>query len=424
MKKYIFNIAVVLLALASFSACSDDDGKGGSGGGTPMVRYVRPCDVSISDSLLTGGYLGSQIAIIGENLAGVNAIYFNDQKAKLNPNFVTDNAIIVTIPSGIPGIKEDLIKLYANRDSCYYTFETLVPAPTVSSMACEYVSDGDIAYIQGLYFVNDELTPLTVTFSDGLEAEIISQDLNNLAVRVPAGARPGPVTVTSVYGAAESALWFRDNRNIILDFNNGNYPDYDYFFGWHGGKGVASDGGINGNYLILSGGIDKAGGTADGDFCFDRWTYTPDDPDFLDASDLDKYVLKFEAQVLGDWSAAAFQVIFTGVDEVWLNWQSNADWPQYADTHGGNETWKRSTSYPRGLWAPWTATGSFSTEDWITVTIPMKDFVYDIDGAKLKAANGPGHYSGITLFVGAGGTEGIACAPTFHIDNVRVVEAQ
>lgn len=87
MKKYILNIAIVLLALVSFNSCSDDDDKGGSGGGTPVVRYIRPCDATISDSLLTSGYLGTQIAIIGENLSKVNKVYFNDQKAKLKPEF-------------------------------------------------------------------------------------------------------------------------------------------------------------------------------------------------------------------------------------------------------------------------------------------------------------------------------------------------
>jgi hypothetical protein len=418
MKKYIFNIAIVLLALASFSSCSDDDDNGGSGGGTPVVRYVRPCDATISDSLLTGGYLGAQIAIIGENLSGVNAIYFNDQKAKLNPNYVTNNAIIVTIPSGIPAEKEDLIKLYTKGDSCYYAFETLVPAPTVNTMTCEYVDEGDIAYIQGLYFIHEDANPLTVTFTGGVEGEIISYDLTNIAVRVPAGAEVGPVQVTSVYGTSESSFYFRDNRNIILDFDT-LFPDGGYNHGWHAGSGYSTDGGLTGcgQYLIFTGEMDDDKWD-DSKFAYERWTYRQTDADFFDTNNLDNYVLKFEVNIPDVWSAAALQVIFTGASEVWMNWQETSN--------GGNpnNAYVSDSSYPRALWIPWADTGSYVTDGWITVTISMSDFKYAIDGTNLNKVNGAGHYSGITLFVNGGGVTGTPCTPTFHIDNVRVVEAE
>jgi hypothetical protein len=406
-------------ALVAFNSCSDDDDNGGSGNGTPVVRYVRPCDAEVADSLLTGAYLGNQIAIIGENLSGVNKIYFNDQKAKLNPNFVTNNAIIVTIPAGIPGEKQDLIKLYTNNDSCYYTFETLVPPPSPRTMTYEYVKDGDIAYIQGLYFINEEANPLTVTFPGNLQGEIISQDINNIAVRVPVGAESGPVLVTSVYGTGRSYFDFRDQRNIILDFDT-TFPEGYYYHGWHGGTGYGTEDGINGQYLIMSGevkvGEDGSTSTSDAAFCYDRWPYRKTDPDVFNANNLDKYALKFEVNVK-DWSAAALQIIFNGPSDVWLNWQETSN--------GGNpnESWKWSESYPRALWMPWTESGVYSSEGWITVTIPMSDFKYGINGASVKA-NPAGHYAGITLFVGGGGVAGTTCTPTFHIDNVRVVEAQ
>lgn len=426
MRKHIIKLTFILLAIAGFSACKTDDidVNNPDQGGKPVVRYVRPCNAAVSDSLLSAAFLGNKIAIIGENLAGVRSIYFNDIKASLNPNFVTDDAIIITVPSDIPGVKQDLIRLYTKNDSSYYTFETKVPAPTVISMTCEYVADGDIAAFQGTYFVNDGGTPLKVTFSGGLEAEIISSDLNNINVRVPDGAQPGPVTVTSVYGETESTLWFRDNRNIILDFNNGNYPDYDYYFGWHGGKGVSTANGVDGNYLILSGAIDESGGTEDGDFCYDRWTYTPEDADFVDATALDKYVLKFEVNVKDIWSSAAMQFIFTGADEVWINWQNNAAWPEYASSHGGNENWKRDAAYPRLLWKPWTTNTEFETGGWITVSLPMDEAKYNYIGTAIQAM-GAGHYSGLTIWVGAGfdsnATQKTACNPTMWIDNVRIV---
>ncbi|KAA6300683.1 MAG: hypothetical protein EZS26_003171 [Candidatus Ordinivivax streblomastigis] len=419
MRRYILNIAIATLTIVSFDGCDKDDEESGSNGGIPVVRYVRPCDETVSDSLLLSAYLGDKIAIIGEHLAGVNKIYFNDQKVKLNPNFVTDNAIILTIPSGIPDEKQDLIKLYTANDSCYYTFETKVPVPTINSMTCEYIKEGDITYIQGLYFVNDDATPLKVTFSGGVEAEIVEQDLNNLAVRVPVGAEVGPVTVTSVYGTTKSSFWYRDDRNIILNFNDDDFPDYGYFFGWHGGKGTSTENGVNGPYLIFSGSMDDETWD-DGSFGYERWTYLPTDPDFFDAGKVENYVLKFEVNVLDTWSAAALQVIFTGADDVMLNWQNGNGltfaW-ESANSYLSDETW------PRMLWNPWAATGSFKTNGWITVTIPMTDCKYNGKGAA-AAIKGAGHYSGITLFVQGGGVKGAACTPTFHIDNVRIVPAK
>lgn len=415
MKIYILNI-LTFLTIFSFSSCSDDDNGKNGGGGTPMVRYVRPCDATISDSLLVGAYLGERIAIIGENLTNVNKIYFNDQKAKLNPNFVTDNAIIITIPSGIPSEKKDLIKLYTNNDSCYYSFETKVPAPTGKSMTCEYVADGEIAYIQGLYFVHENANPLRVTFPGDIDGEIISHDVNNIAVRVPQGAQSGPLTITSVYGSKESYFNFRDERNLILDFDT-LYPSGGYNYGWHAGAGYGTDNGISGQYLIFKGAMtDKT--WDDSNFGYERWTYLPTDPDFFNANKMEKYVLKFEVNIPDVWSSSALQVIFTGAADVWMNW----DYPS-----GGNpnNAYVSNDAFPRALWMPWTQASdkTYATDGWITVTIPMTEFKYNRNGGTAKL-NPAGHYSGITLFVNGGGVEGADCNPTFHIDNVRVVEAE
>lgn len=422
MKKYSFKIIVALLALLSLSACNDNTNEWTTGG-TPVVRYVRPCDVAASDSLLVGGYLGSKIAIIGESLAGVNKIYFNDQKASLNPNMVTDNAIIVSIPSTIPGIKEDLIKLYTSTDSCYFTFETVVPAPTVNSMNCEYVEAGNVAHINGLYFVNDETSPLTVTFTGGVQGEIVSSDFNNIDVVVPEGAKSGPITVTSVYGSAVSSLWFRDNRNIIANFNPDDYPDYFYYFGWHGASGVSDENGVNGYHLVINGDGKELTNDSwdDGFLSWEKWTYLPTDPDFFDAGKVDDYVCKFEVKVLGDWSCKALQVIFTGATDVMLNWQ-NGNGLTYNPKYGAANGYVSDSEYPRALWQPWTATDDkiYSNEDWVTVSIPMKDFKYGPSGESL-VPNGPGHYSGLTLFLNGGGVTGTPCNATMWIDNVRIV---
>lgn len=411
MNKYIISIAVVAVSWSVFSSCSDDDENKGE---TPVVRYVRSCDEAKSDSLLSSAYLGAKIALIGENLGGVTQIYFNDKRAKLNPSFVTENAIILNVPSDIPGLKEDVIRLHAGDRICEYTFETKVPEPSVKSMTCEYVQAGDMAHIQGMYFVNDEGTPLKVMFSGDVEGEIVASDLTNISVKVPEGAEEGPIRVVSVYGTGESSLHFRDGRNLILDFDT-LFPDGGYHHGWHKGYGYGTENGVRGQYLIFHGEMEDDKWD-DSNFGYERWTYRKDDPDFFDAGNPDKYVLKFEVNVPDVWSSSAFQFIFTGADEVWMNWQE--------ESTGGNpnNAYAASKEYPRALWMPWSATGSYSTDGWITVTIPMTEFCYNADGETV-AVKGAGHYSGLSLLVnGTGGVTGTPCTPTFYIDNVRVVE--
>jgi len=426
MKKYIYKISVAILALGAFFACEDAPSRfDGYTGGKPVIRYIRPCDATVSDSLLSSAFLGNQIAVIGDQLADVNAIYFNDQKAKLNPEFVTNNSIIVTIPNGIPSIKQDIIKFCTKTDTVIYTFETKVPSPAINSMDCEYIEEGKTAVIHGLYFVNDGGSPLEVYFSNNLKAEIVSSDLNNITVKVPAGAQPGPITVKSVYGTKVSSLWYKDNRNIIAAFNHGISPDYDFYHGWHGASGISNVNGINGYYLKINGEAKELTDNTwdDGFLSWEKWSYLPTDPDFFDASKLSNYVCKFEAKVIGKWSSKALQVIFTGASDVMLNWQ-NGNGLTFDPKFGGANGYVKYEEYPRALWQPWAtaADKTFESNDWVTVTIPMTDFVYSPTGAKLAAPNGSGHYTGLTIFLYGGGVKGTPCNTTMYIDNVRIVQ--
>jgi len=75
---------------------------------------------------------------------------------------------------------------------------------------------------------------------------------------------------------------------------------------------------------------------------------------------------------------------------------------------------------PRGLWIPWKDSGSYKTDGWETVTIPLTQFKYAQDGKALAMASA-GKYGGLTFFVYNGGVDGKACTPDICIDNIRVV---
>ena len=268
--------SILLIALfativsGSLTSCQDDNG--GSKGGAPYISYVRVTNPASKDSLLVAAAQGQLIAIIGGNLQNTKQVWFNDQQATtLSSTYISDNAIIVTVPTLVPSVVDNKLKLiFANGDSLMYDFAVTISKPVIdgsnglkpNGMDCEYVFDGDTATIHGnyLYF------PMTVTFTGGVSASsengeitVNDQDLTVpntiIKVKVPAGAQPGQIIITDNFGSAMSDFWFRDNRNIYQGFE-GDPTASDPWWNLGSGSGtiISAPGAgdpplINGNYI-------------------------------------------------------------------------------------------------------------------------------------------------------------------------------
>src|SRR5690606_27059384 len=210
-------------------------------------RYVRLTNPLSSDSLLVGAGQGRLIAIMGENLQGAVEMWFNDQPASLNPTYITPTSILVNVPTPIPiEINNTLKIIFSNGYVLNHQFEVQISAPVINNMVSEYVNEGDIATIRGDFFYE----PLTVTFTGGVPGELVLVEDQAIQVRVPAGAQPGPITITTNFGETESEFWFRDNRNIFISS--------DPYEGWWNSSYVVSNPGpndppkINGNYIRIT----------------------------------------------------------------------------------------------------------------------------------------------------------------------------
>lgn len=234
MKPNYKSVLFLLMAFAmagTFTSCSDDEDLQF---GTRMIEYIRVTAPESSDSLIVAAGQGSMVAIIGKNLQDARELWVNDRKASLTPTLITNTSIITRIPSLIPmDITNKMKIVFADGDSLIHNFVVDISEPLISHMVSEYVVTGDVATIRGNYFYE----PLTVTFTGGVTGEIVSVEDEIIEVIVPEGAEPGPITVTTNFGETESDFWFRDNRNIIADFENTD------FAGWWHGKDyiVASD---------------------------------------------------------------------------------------------------------------------------------------------------------------------------------------
>lgn len=423
--KWASMIALAMMSTA-FVSCEDEPDAYEGTDGIPTIHYIRPLEAASKDSILTAASMESTIVLVGENLRSIKQIDFNDKTAILNTSYMTDHTLMVQIPSTIPGVVSDkMYMITTGNDTIAYDFHVIVPAPSVASISCEYAKPGEEATIMGNYFIDDPNVPLVVKFPDGTEIKnFISKSITSLIFEVPNCTVSGPIEVTSIYGTTKSKFYYADDRNILFDFD-GSHGGIEIGHGWRNGNVRNDDKSIDGGYLYF-GGADmggKIGATwAEDQFCMNYW---PGDgaealsdrkemAQLLANYKIDQLQVKFEACVpkSSPWSSAALQVMFTGDAQVTYS--------------TGNNSYYGDTSLPRGLWMPWTASGSYDTGDkWVTVTIPLSNFNKTHEGqACTTTVLNPTLFTGLTLFVWHGGIEGTDCTPEIYIDNFRVVPAE
>ena len=326
--KIILLIALVIGAAGSFVACNKDDDVSNSG--TPRIRYVRVTNPVSSDSLLIGAGQGQLIAIIGENLQDAVEIWFNDRQARLTPTYITSNTILVSVPSLIPDSVSNKLKIiFRNGFVLYYDFVVQISEPEIYSMVCEYVKDNETATIRGDYFYE----PLTVTFAGGVTGTLVSVTDQQLQVKVPAGAQPGQVTITTNFGTTKSNFFFRDNRNMLIT----NDP----WTGWWGQNLVisASDPlAINGNFTRITQPIGSWGWTEWIGGREDALATSHNLPDDA-VLNPDDYNLKFEINTLKPYDGNRIKIMIGQVNGPDPNWDTEPYyWEAPFDTKGKWQT--------------------------------------------------------------------------------------
>lgn len=440
----------LVAASAGFTSCEDEPDKYEVAGGTPTIDYVRPVDVASKDSLLTEASLNNTICIVGRNLRSVTKINFNDQAAVLNTSYMTDNTIIVTVPKNIPGKVTDKIYFITNnKDTLDYDFKTVVPAPTINGMSNEWAAPGEEVTIKGDYFLDYDDSHLNIKVGENytIPYEDLKISLNSIRFNMPEDMpKHEPIYITTINGTTKAGFRYMDNRGMLFDFDTPWKEGGDVLGnnGWHN-RTITSDGtSLSGNYMVLGETAMGADGAwNDGNFSFEYWPGSWQDPetyssrprmqDLADFSDWKNMSLKFEMCIPKDnsWSAAPMQIYFGSVTQVTNGAAGVKDIYGNVLAGANNTFFKEQGKQARALYMPWQNTEDklYNTEGkWVTVTIPLANFIYDFDGNKGLSYSGVNDFSAFNIFVVKGAYNkasvlptGVDCNPIIKIDNIRVV---
>lgn len=440
-------VALMAVSATMVTSCKDQPDKFELTDGVPTVNYIRMPYLSQADSLIDKASLSSIICLVGNNLTSIKELYFNDQKAQLNTSYITDHTLIVKIPADIPAEVTDKIYMVTkNGEKVDYDFHVVVPAPSPSSMSCEYAKAGENVTLYGNYFVNDSKVPLKVIMPDGKEVtDFKSVTQSAITFTLPECTTEGPLTVQTIYGETTTAFHYLDSRGMLFDFDTpwdgttvlGNH-------GWHNRTITNADSPLLGNYVQLGDGsatMSAAGDWDDSNFSFEYWAGSWDTPQKIDSGDgvalynladfshPDNMSLKFEMYIPSSnpWCAGAMQICFEGFDKVSYSGLAIDGFSGtvaaangYAFSGDGSN---KEGEWGRAMYRPWTTTGSYDTGDkWVTVTIPLSSFNLDRTGASTSTVpNKASDFASLTMFVVAGGVNGTECKPIIRIDNIRVV---
>lgn len=393
--KHISLRLLLLLVVAGIGPSCEKD-EPAANNGEPVVYYVRSTEPAKADSLLAGAFMGNLIAIVGDNLGDTREMWFNDQRATLNPTYITNKTILVNVPSTVPAEVTNQIRFVFGDGSEYrYDFSVNVPGPVLTGIKCEYVPDGQTAVLYGDFFFEPK-----VFFPGDKEAEVVNFDKTFVEVTVPDGSVPGQIELRTKFGKARSSFYFRDDRNTILDFDNLLHET------WTAPIANAAENPdpapCSGNYAYFKNDADGAWMWVN-ELTMQYWAPRGRGNRPLATGSINDLVFRFEANVPIEWKDVRME-IFLG---------------PYAEDHGRDVS---STAVAR--WQPW-KNGPFTTDGWQTISIPLTEFKYYKDDPA-DAATGTRmieNLSSLTnvtmmLFGPADGANPVYIA----FDNVRIVE--
>ncbi len=307
---------------------------------------------------LTFDNSGTVVYINGANFQGIQKITFPVSGDDTALSYTVNKAftqIAAEIPPGTAF--KDSLRVYCTFGNSAYSYP---PPMTITSVSNENAAAGATITFTGTNFINIS----EVTFPGGLQGtNIQSLGVSRFSVTVPSGiTSPDSIKVTGGLGDAVAPQLFgtyltSPSPGYLSTFDGNGAGDNTGFVGWTGGYADAATnsstypGGTGASaFLLQSSPMGKNSSVG-----------SQGNPGFIQLNDvpwvsntsapIKDYSLKFELYVKKPWSAGAL-------------WIMMGDW--YA--------WKNNYL---ARYAPWSTEPSkiFNPSGWITVTIPLTQFL-------------------------------------------------
>lgn len=338
---YITTFAILTALVGSvFYSCKKEDDDP-----MPAVTNFRVVE---KDSSIMSGAFGLYIAIQGTNLQNVQEVWFNDLKATLNPNFITSTNIVCAIPNKLPGEILNKVKLVTGGGQVYTTdFKVELPRPVIKGLYNEMAAPGSQTKVVGdyLYFIK------SVKFGDKV-AEILASTEHAITIKIPADAVPGSlVTVEAEGGTVTSTFKYNDPGLWLFDFDK-NATTWGSVSCWGGMKMRKDAESYHEQYGYVVGTELPASGWNNDWVTSTCWF----DYNYKDLNYSEK-VLKFEVNA----------------KEAWL-WNGSLKPDEHAALLININGVATHTFRPQE-WPEYKASG-FTTDGWMTVTVPMNGLTF------------------------------------------------
>ena len=159
MRNIIYIIGCVcLIAVGFLASCS----KESAADRMPVITGVRVMDPALADSTFTECAPGTNIILMGRNLGSAYEIYINDQEVAFQGTFVTDNNILLTVPSeikftGTDSSLKDEIRVVTREGVAVYPFHINAWGCSISEMEADFpLQPGQEIVLYGTNFIEIE----------------------------------------------------------------------------------------------------------------------------------------------------------------------------------------------------------------------------------------------------------------------------
>ena len=201
MKKLLIFLCITSVVLVQF-ACKKND----TSGGPPLITRVRSVDTLKRDSFFVKAIPGNLIVIQGNNLGGLQAVYFNDTAAYFNATYATNTNIIVAIPASAQTFATNpkvpsIIKVVTDHGTVTFAFTLYLPPPSISSL--NFDNSGTLLYINGYNFQGLSKITFPVPGSNTALSFTVNKTFTQAVAVIPPGtAFKDSVRLYATFGVA------------------------------------------------------------------------------------------------------------------------------------------------------------------------------------------------------------------------------